>query len=89
MKYLEANYNDSAPCLIQIFKVAVTAGYTQTRVECLFSALNRIDTQHRRSQLSTRQTNLTMLHFEQEVTRDITFDDFAKVWRKKPRKLII
>ena len=69
LNYLEANYNESAPYLIQIFKVAVTAGYTQTCVECLFSALNRIDTPHRRNQLSTCQTNLTLLHFEQEVTR--------------------
>ena len=84
-----ANYNESAPYLIQIFKVAVTAGYTQTCVECLFSALNRIDTPHRRNQLSTRQTNLTWLHFEQKVTRGIAFNDFAKEWRKKPRKLIV
>ena len=24
--YLEVNYDDSAPCLIQIFQIAVTAG---------------------------------------------------------------
>ena len=57
LNYLEANYNDSTPCLVQIF-VAVMAGKTQTYVECLFSVPNRIDTPHHRDQLSTRQPNL-------------------------------
>ena len=87
-KHLEEKYANSAPCLNQIYKVAITVGYnTQTSVECMFSALNRIDIPHRRCQLSWREGSLTLLHFESKLARNVTFK--AKEWRKKPRKLMI
>ena len=37
-KLLKEKSELSAPCLIQIYRVAITAGYTQRSVECMFSA---------------------------------------------------
>ena len=69
-----------------LYKLAVTAGYT-CRVECLFSAVTRADSSHRRGQLIYRKACLVYLHFEKELTRKLTFEEFVAEWKKKPRSL--
>ena len=78
-----------AEILKQIYLVAVTAGYSSSVVECGFSARNRIDTCHRRRMTPYRQANLTLLHFENTLTRNITFEQFLVKWNSKPRRLVV
>ena len=78
-----------AKILQQLYLVAVTAGYSASVVECCFSAMNRIDTPHRRKMTPYREADLTLLHFENKLTRNIKFKDFKKLWLKKPRLLSI
>ena len=78
-----------ADILQQLYLVAVTAGYSSSVVECVFSALNRIDTCHRRSMTPYRETSLTLLHFENTITRAITFKQFLVKWNAKPRRLVL
>ena len=56
-------------------------------VECLFSSLSAIDTAQRRSMTSKREADLTYLLFERKTLQSLTFNDFLKEWKKKPRKL--
>ena len=78
-----------ATILKQLYLVASTAGYSSSVVECCFSALNRIDTCHRRTMTPYREAELTLLHFENDLTRKISFEDFKKLWLSKPRLLSI
>jgi hypothetical protein len=78
-----------AEILQQMYLVAVTAGYSSSVVECVFSALNRVDTCHRRKMTPYRKTNLTLLHFENAITRDISFEQFLLKWNTKPRRLVV
>lgn len=78
-----------AEILKQIYLVAVTAGYSSSVVECGFSALNRIDTCHRRRMTPYRQASLTLLHFENALTRSISFEQFLVKWNSKPRRLVV
>ena len=75
--------------LKQIYLVAVTAGYSSSVVECGFSARNRIDTCHRMRMTPYRQANLTLLHFENTLTRNITYEQFLVKWNSKPRRLVV
>ena len=71
-----------------LFQVAITAGYSTSTAECVFSARARIDTPSRRRLTPYKQGNLTLLHFESGLTSKITFEDFVAVWVKlKPRRL--
>ena len=63
-----------ADILRQMYLVAVTAGYSRSVVEYVFSALNRIDMCHRRKMTPCRETGLTLLHFENAIARAITFE---------------
>ena len=74
-----------ADILKPIYLVAVTTGYSSSVVECGFSACNRIDTCHRRRMTPYRQANLTLLHFENKLTRNISFEQFLLKWNTKPR----
>ena len=65
-----------------LYKLAVTAGYTQCRVECLFSAVTRVDSSHRRGQLIYRKACLAYLQFEKGLTRKLTFEEFVAEWKK-------
>ena len=77
-----------AEVLQQLYLVAVTAGYSSSVVECVFSALNRVDTCHQRRMTPYRKSSLTgLLHFENAITRDISFERFLVKWNNKPRKL--
>ena len=88
-KVVDEEYSPSAIILNQLYGAAITAGYSSSRVECLFSARTRIDTIHRRQQTPYRQSELTHLHFEREMTKSIKFSDFVKKWKEKPRKLLL
>ena len=82
------DYQKGAPILSSLYKVAVTSGYTSTRVECVFSSLTRIDSPQRRSMRTQREADLAYLSFESKVLmNDITFDDFYRAWKMKPRAL--
>lgn len=69
-----------ADILQQLYLVAVTAGYSSSVVECVFSALNRVDTCHRRRMTPYREASLTLLHFENTITKAITFEQFLVKW---------
>ena len=81
--------HDSTMRVIKVlFQVAITAGYSTSTAECVFSARARIDTPSRRRLTPYKQGNLTLLHFESGLTSKITFEDFVAVWVKlKPRRL--
>ena len=82
------DHGKSAPILSNLYRVAVTAGFTSTRVECLFSALTRIDSPQRRSMKTARECDLAYLAFENKVLmEDITFERFLVEWKSKERKL--
>ena len=82
------DYQKGAPILSSLYKVAVTSGYTSTRVECVFSSLTRIDSPQRRSMRTQREADLAYLSFKSKVLmNDITFDDFYRAWKMKPQAL--
>ncbi|CAB4034709.1 Hypothetical predicted protein, partial [Paramuricea clavata] len=84
------NHQKGAPILSSLYKVAVTSGFTSTRVECVFSSLTRVDSPQRRSMKTQRETDLAYLSFESKVLlNDITFEDFHKAWKMKPRTLSV
>ena len=57
----------------------ITAGFTSTRVECLFSSLTRVDSPRRRSMQTERECDLAYLAFESKILlENITFDDFLR-----------
>ena len=85
--YMAKSHIDCAPVLTILYRIAATAGYASARVECLFSALSKIDAPQRRCQTSQRESNLTFLHFERKTLMALKYDDFIKVWDSKPRKL--
>ena len=81
-------YGDSAPVVSSLYKVAITAGFTSTRVECLFSSLTRVDSPQRRSMQTERECELAYLAFESKILLDkVTFDDFLHTWKLSSRKL--
>ena len=85
LKFFE---NNNTPIILpMLYKMAVTAGYSQCRVECYFSAVTRVDSSHRRSQLTYHKASLAYLHFSKELTRKVTFEEFSTEWKKKPRSL--
>ena len=82
------DHGKSALILSNLYRVAVTAGFTSPRVECLFSALTRIDLPQRRSMKTARECDLAYLAFENKVLmEDITFESFLVEWKSKERKL--
>lgn len=86
--YILSEHTTTAPVLSTLYRVGVTAGFTSTRVECLFSSLSRVDRAQRKSMLTKRECELSYLAFESSVLlKDITFEMFLKEWKKKPRHL--
>ena len=86
-KFINMEYKTLAPVLCILYNVAVTAGFTSTRVECLFSSLTQVDTAERRSMTTKRECELSYLYFENKVLlKDISFEMFLKEWKLKPRK---
>ena len=85
--FMMRNHAESAPVLTSLYRVAVTAGYASARVECLFSALTRVDAPQRRRQSTKRECNLTFIYFEKKTLLSLKFEDFLKRWESKPRRL--
>ena len=84
------NFIESRPTiriLNILYRVAITAGYSTSTAECVFSARKRVDTHCRRRLTPYRQGSLTVLHFEKAITRKITFEQFLNEWKKKSRRL--
>ena len=81
------NSRPSIRILRILYHVAITAGYSTSTAECVFSARKRIDTHCRRKLTPYKQGGLTVLHFEKSITGSITFEEFLNEWKKKPRKL--
>ena len=73
--HLIEKHKESAPILGSLYKVAITAGFSSTRVECLFASL------------TMRECQLAYLAFERKTLLDISFDTFLHAWKTKPRKL--
>ena len=83
---IKTDHENSAPVLTSLY-VTITAGYTSTQVECLFSSLSRVDTPKRQSMKTGRECNLAFPAFENKILiDDITFDDFLHAWKLSPRK---
>lgn len=88
--HVRNNHQSTAPVLTTLYDAAITAGWTSTRCECVFSALSRIDTPQRRSMKTKRECELAFLSFESKILiEEITFDMFFKAWKSKPRKIDI
>ena len=85
--HLIVKHKESAAILGSLYKVAITAGFSSARVECLFSSLTMIDTPQRGSVLTERECQLAYLAFERKTLLDISFDTFLHAWKTKPRKL--
>ena len=67
------NHQKGALILSSFYKVAVTSGFTSTRVECVFSSLTRVDSPQRRSMKTQREADLAYLGFESKVLmNDVT-----------------
>ena len=56
-KYAVDTYSSSAIVLAQLYKVAITTGFTNALVTCAFFAQSRIDTPHGRSMSPFREIN--------------------------------
>ena len=86
--FIRKNHESSAHVLLQLYYVAITAGFTSTRVECLFSSLTRIDSPLKKLK-TARECDLAYLTFESGVFMNgVTFDDFLHAWKASPRELL-
>ena len=81
--FMDKNHVNNAPILTLLYKLAVTAGYASARVECLFSALTKVDPPQRRRMTTERESNLSFLHFERSTLMELKFEDFLKIWNGK------
>lgn len=86
-RFMTQNHGKGAPVLVSLFDLATTAGFTSTRVECVFSSLSRIDSPQRRSMATERECDLAYLSFESQTLMNLSFDDFFKCWKSSPRRL--
>ena len=77
----------AAKCIGALYKVAVTAGYSTSTVESNFSELARIDLPHRRRMRDHQESDLTLLTFEKDLTRAVTFNELLAKCVTKPRNL--
>ena len=65
--FMVTNHANNAPILTKVYKVAVTAGYASAPVECLFSALTKVDAPQRRRVKTKREADLAFLHYERKT----------------------
>ena len=86
--HLIEKHKESAPILCSLYKVAITAGFSSTRVECLFSSLTMIDTPLRRLMLTERECQLAYLAFECKTLLDISFDTFLHCLENQTNKVV-
>ena len=74
--------------LNNLFKVGAVAGYSVATAECVFSARNRIGTPCRRRLTPYKQGNLTLLHFEKKILRDVRFPEFLSKFKAKKSRCL-
>ena len=83
------NFGKTTPYLCSLYKVALTIGFTSATVECVFSRRTIIDSARRRSMTPYRESNLTLLYFEKQLCKEVTFEEFKLEWRRKPRRITL
>ena len=82
---IKKELQESAPILVVLYQLAITAEFTEARIECVFLWLTWIDSTQRRSMGASRELNPAYLTFENGfLVKDITFDLFMKLWTCKP-----
>ena len=82
---IKKELQESAPILVALYQLAITAEFTEARVECVFLWLMWIDSTQRRSMGASRELNPAYLTFENGfLVKDITFYLFMKLWTCKP-----
>ena len=87
--YVTRQYSCAAPCLSNLYKLALTNGFTSATVESVFSRRTIIDSARRKSMTPYRESNLPLLYFEKQLCRDVTFEEFRAEWRKKSRRITL
>ena len=87
--YVIKSYSNTAPILCILYQVALTIGFTRASVECVFSRRTIIDSARRRSITLYRQCKLTLLYFEKQLCKEVTYEQFKKEWRKKTRRIVL
>ena len=80
--YVTRQYSCAAPCLSNLYKLALTIGFTSDTVESVFSRRTIIDSARRQSMTPYRESNLTLVYFEKQLCRDVTFEEFRAMWKK-------
>ena len=82
---IKKELQESAPILVVLYQLAITAEFTEARIECVFLWLTWIDSTQRRSMGASRELNPAYLTSENGfLVKDITFDLFMKLWTCKP-----
>lgn len=82
---IKKELQEKAPILVVLYQLAITAEFTEARIECVFLWLTWIDSTQRRSMGASRELNPAYLTFENGfLVKDITFDLFMKLWTCKP-----
>ena len=82
---IKKELQESAPILVVLYQLAITAEFTEARIECVFLWLTWIDSTQRRSMGASRELNPAYLTFENGfLVKDIRFDLFMKLWTCKP-----
>ena len=82
---IKKELQESAPILVVLYQLVITAEFTEARIECVFLWLTWIDSTQRRSMGASRELNPAYLTFENGfLVKDITFDLFMKLWTCKP-----
>ena len=87
--YVTRQYSCAAPCLSNLYKIALTFGFTSATVEFIVYRRTIIDSARRQSIMPYCESNLTLLYFEKQLCRDVTFEEFRAVWRKKSRRITL
>ena len=81
--YITRQYSCAAHCISNLYKLALKIGFTSATVESVFSRRTIIDSARRQSMTPYHESNLTLLYFEKQLRRDVTFEEFRAVWRNK------
>ena len=80
---------DIFPEIYKLYVFLMTLPSTSCTVERMFSTMNKIKTKSRFSMLTTRLSNLSVLSFENEITKDLDLDEIVNMFKKKSRRLLL
>jgi hypothetical protein len=83
------DYSDAFPNVYKIFTCALCFGASTATVENTFSTVTRLLTPFRRSMSHQRKSDLVLLSFERELTKNIDFDKFISLFSNKSRRLAL